>query len=182
MNLSAKRTVIWTTPPSSPAASPDGAAGGGNNGAGEVEDYRFTLGSCTTLDMGRYWSAMRAFDAWYEKEHGQSYDAARTGSDADVSSQAVVLWLRAHNHACIMASLQGLERRMRSPEITNGSAPAWEPAEIPAEWQTKEGFEANAPFAMVGSLTETANAVNPGMWRTQDDDEAKKNGGVSANW
>lgn len=172
MKLSAKRTVIWTTPP--------------QNGDGQVEDYRFTLSSCTTVDMGRYWSLMRAFDAWYEKEHGQSYDAARTGSDAEVSSQAVVLWLRAHNHACIMASLQGLERRMRSPEVTtpNGhpNAPAWDPAEIPPEWQTKEGFESTAPFAMIGSLTDTANAVNPGMWRTQDDDEAKKNGGVSANW
>jgi hypothetical protein len=168
MNLGAKRTVIWTTPP--------------QNGDGEVEDYRFTFSSCTTVDMGRYWSAMRVFEAWFEKEQGQSYDDARLGSDKEVSARAVTLWLRAYNYAMIIASLQGLERRMRAPEITNGNAPAWTPAEIPVEWQSQAGFEANAPLAIVGALAETANAVNPGLWRQQDDDEAKKKGGVSANW
>jgi hypothetical protein len=178
MNLSSKRTVIWTTPPQQVSAI--GAEQ--KNGEAEVEDYRFTLGSCTTVDMGRYWAAMRAFDAWFEQENGQSYEAARSSKDADVSSQALSTWLRAHNHASIMASLRGLERRTRSVEMTNGNAPAWTPAEIPAEWQSQQDFEANAPFAIVASLTETANAVNPGLWRSQEDEEAKKNGGVSANW
>jgi hypothetical protein len=169
MNLSAKRTVIWTTPP----ASADEA----------VEDYRFTMGSCTTVDMGRYWSAMRAFEAWYEKENGQSYEAARSSSDAELSSQALTTWLRAHNHAAIMASLQGMERRTRSTDESSASlATEWEPAEMPATWQSQQDFEANAPYALIGALTETANAVNPGLWRALDDDEAKKKGGVSANW
>lgn len=171
MNLRATRTVFWTTPPATDA--------------GAVEDYRFTMGSCTTVDMGRYWSAMRAFEAWYEKENGQSYEAARSSSDAEVSSQALTTWLRAHNHAAIMASLQGLEWRTRSvatEENPGAFATDWTPAEVPATWQSQQDFEANAPYALIGALTETANAVNPGLWRALDDDEAKKKGGVSANW
>jgi hypothetical protein len=93
----------------------------------------------------------------------------------------VRLWNRANDYGAIIASLQSLEVRSRPIYVNGDQPPPWKKTEVPAEWATFGSFEESAPWPLITALADAAHTANPGLWRNQDDDEAKKNGGVSAN-
>lgn len=168
MNLTATRTAIWRTPP--------------QEGATEIEEFRFTFASCSMAGSGVYYRCMRDFEAWYQEQNGQSNDDARKSKDEAQRINATRQWNQGNDYAAIMASLKSLETRVRPLTPAEGEVmPAWTPMAVPAEWQSFAGFWDDIPWSAMSGLAEAAHGANPGLWRFQDDDAAKKNGGASAS-
>lgn len=160
MNLSGKRTALWIVPP--------------DDGATEVEEYRFVFTTCTMAGSGRYWEAMRAFGDWHELAFGMSSDAMRNSQDEEEKVEGWRVWNNGNNYAAIMACLQRVESRRRS--LDDGTATEWKLEESPPEWESFEGFSESIPWSMILKLADAAHGANPGLWRVDMGDEAKKNG------
>jgi hypothetical protein len=169
------RSVTWIKPP--------------DDGAQELEEYRLTLSSCSVADSGNYYAYLREFYRWYEETYGMSHDLAMESQDRDRKEEALRLYNQANDYAAVMASARKFEHRSRSIALPDdASAPiaeakneAWTEEKIPEEWKSFSTYRMSAPWSAALSWTEAAHAVNPGLWRFQTIEDAKKNGGVSVS-
>jgi hypothetical protein len=84
MNLGATRSVVWSIPP--------------EDGAKEIEEYRFTFGSCTMAGSGRYWACLRDFNVWYEEQNGKKLEEALKSKDSEERVEAARLQNLANNY------------------------------------------------------------------------------------
>lgn len=166
MRLTSSRAVIWTVPP--------------EDGAQEVDEYRFTFVSGTMASSGRYWQLMRDFEEWHKETFGLSNEEARGSDEAIKSQEAWRSWTQANDHAAIIASLRSIDQRCREVE-GDGKEPPWNTLEMPPDWLTFKGFYEAVPFVLAIALADAAHAMNPGLWRPQSSEEAKKKGGASAS-
>lgn len=169
MNLSSTRTIIWATPPA--------------EGANEIEEHRFTFASSTMAGSGVYWRSMRDFEAWYEEQFGHSNQSDRESKDDGARAEGWRMYNAGNDYAAIVASLRKLEQRTRSLNINGANnepyTSEWQEIAIPEEWNTFAGFTESMPWSCILALAEAAHGTNPGLWRFQDGEVAKKNGGVN---
>jgi hypothetical protein len=164
MNLGATRSVVWSIPP--------------EDGAKEIEEYRFTFGSCTMAGSGRYWACLRDFNVWYEEQNGKKLEDALKSKDSEERVEAARLQNLANNYGAVMASLRKVEQRTRALDDKT-VAGEWSEIEKPTDWNTFSGFYDAVPWSAAQPLCDAAHACNPGLWLYQDSDAAKKNGGAN---
>lgn len=138
-------------------------------GLGPVNEVRFTLGTITAYQLGRYDAYRRQLGDWLTEKLGQDADT-ETAEGSQLFTQGL-RWARAR------AALLKVEQR--TIDYQGPDAVTWAEVEIPAGWDTPDGFLGEVPAGVVAKLARTANAVNPNLFTVPTNEEAKKKGGIS---
>lgn len=134
-----------------------------------AEEWRFTVGGLSVLTKSRYFAHLR---------NTEPYLAATWPDEDDPERTRVTLI--SYQAALVLASISYVEWRKRA--ILDGdSAEGWDPAQLPAGWDSVEGYMAAAPASLHDALSAAASTINPQVMMRGSNEHAKKYGGVSGS-
>lgn len=153
MNLRTTQTIVWTEPPIKQAEM--------------AHQVRATISTFNALQHARYQAHLRTARSWLDAEAAASDENARTE-----------LFDVCFKWAAVLAGLVRLESR-RIVRSGDGNEP-WAMIELPADWRTVDGFLENVPAELAAAIYSAVLDLNPGLFGLATDDDAKKNGGISA--
>lgn len=136
-----------------------------------VERIRIIVRSISLMDRARYHALYRRNAAWYKEKFGREIDDDLP-DDADelIHGRAAV-----YRHAEVFCAIEsagmvnnhGAQYLAETQAHPFGEVGAqWQPATIPAEWTTVEGFSTEMPLALADALIDATMQLNGGVLPT----------------
>lgn len=127
---------------------------------------RATISTFNALQHARYQAYLRGARTWI--------DAEAAGADEE---ERLVLFDVCIKWATVLAALVRLEERTidRNGQLDE----PWTTVDAPATWRTIDGFLEDVPADLAAALYATTLELNPGLFGLANDENTKKNGGIS---
>lgn len=127
---------------------------------------RATISTLNALQHARYQAYLRSARAWIDAEAANASEEERLAL-----FDVCIKW------ATALAALVRLEER--TIDRNGGADEAWTAIDAPAAWRTVEGFLEDVPADLAAALYVATVELNPGLFGLANDEDAKKNGGIS---
>lgn len=163
-----------------------------------LQQYRLTFSSTTMREEMDREKLLASVREWFEQEYGIGiyqynqwflethvtkrgskieYERGEAMSFAD-ANYAFALIRDIANWASVMVCLRAVEKR-ELPMHDLDADVDWEDSEIPPEWGDYHKFVELFPRPLFSQAAIIVEELNPGVWTTQLDDDAKNFGGVN---
>lgn len=134
---------------------------------------RLTVGVVNALGMARYRRLVREFSIWLRDACGVDVD-----DEGAMSPEEGDLLDVGYRRGYMLGALKKIERGTCAPD--DDVPTEWQPAKLPAEWETIEGFIEQMPVTLFEQWDAAALTCNPDTFFVRLDDEKKrKPGGVT---